>query len=84
VDDPSVSEREVLVDGTHRGRPFADGCRDSLGRARPDVAYGEQPGIAGLKGQRSSAQRFPSPGKVLFAQGAVGEPILRCRSRSSR
>jgi hypothetical protein len=39
--DPSVSEREVLVDGTHRGRSFADGCRDSLGRACPDIACGE-------------------------------------------
>src|SRR6266571_3870781 len=58
----SVSEREVLVDGTHRGRSFADGCRDSLGRACPDVAYGEQPGIAGLKRQRSPTQRIPSPG----------------------
>src|SRR5713226_4821767 len=73
VRDPSVSEREVLVDGTHRGRPFADGCRDSLGRARPDVAYGEQPRIARLKGQRSPTQCFPSPVEVFFAQGPVGE-----------
>jgi len=62
-----VSEREVLVDGTHRGRPFANGCRDALGRARPDVACGEQPGIAGLKGQRSPAQCFPSLVEVFFA-----------------
>jgi hypothetical protein len=73
VRDPSVSEREVLVDGTHRGRSFADGCRDSLGRACPDVACGEQPGMAGLKGQRSPAQHFPPPGEVLFAQGPVSE-----------
>src|SRR5215472_6895164 len=53
VRDLSVSEREVLVDGTHRGRSFAVGCCDSLGRACPDVACGEQPGMAGLKGQRS-------------------------------
>src|SRR5437763_16392666 len=74
----SVSEREVLVDGTDRGRPFANGCRDSLGRARPDVAYGEQPGIAGLKGQRSPAQCFPSPVEVFFAWGSVGEPETAC------
>jgi hypothetical protein len=39
--DPSVSEREVLVDGTDRSRSFADGGRDSLDRACPNVACGE-------------------------------------------
>ena len=63
----SVSEREVLMDGTHRGRTFADGCCNSLDRVRPDIADGEQPRIAGLKGQRSPTQCFPSPGEMCFA-----------------
>src|SRR5207245_2219534 len=71
--DLSRSEREVLVDGTHRGRSFADSCRDSLGRACPDVSCGEQPWIAGLKGQWSPTQCFPLPGQIVFAQGPVGE-----------
>ena len=33
-----MSDHEKLVDGTHRGRPFADGYRNSHDRALQDVA----------------------------------------------
>ena len=73
------------MDGTHRSRSLPDSCRDSLGRARPDIACGEQAGIAGLKGQWSTAQRFPTPVEVLTAQGPVGEhETVFIESRASR
>ena len=37
----SVREREVLVDGPHRGRSLANGCGNALHRACPDIANGE-------------------------------------------
>ena len=69
----SVSEPEVLVDRTNACRPFANSRRDSLGRAEPDVADGEEPGVTGLEGERSSPECLPSPFEVFGAKGSVGE-----------
>src|SRR5258707_5435443 len=68
-----MSKREVLVDGTHRSRPFTDGCRHALDRTRPDIADSKQPWTAGLKGQRSPAERCPSLVEEGFAKGSVGQ-----------
>ena len=81
-----MSKGEVLVDGTHARRPFADGCGDALDRACPDVANGEQPRMAGLEGQRQSAKIVPVPAELPAVKGAVGEheaPLDRAR-RSPR
>ena len=64
----SVSEAQVLVDGAHGRRPFANGCGDSLGRAGADVADGEEPRMARLERKRLPSQRVPSRIEVLFAQ----------------
>src|SRR5829696_2935191 len=60
-----VGEPEVLVDRTNACRPFANSRRDSLGRAGPDVADGEEPGVTGLEGERNAPECIPSPIEVF-------------------
>ena len=69
----SVGEGEVLVDGAHRGRSFADGSGDPLGGAGPDIADREQPGVARLEGQRPPAQRVPTSVEVSVFKGSIGQ-----------
>lgn len=69
----SVSELQILVDRTNACRPFANSRRDSLDRAGPDVADGEEPGVAGLEGERSTPECLPSPVEVFGVKRSIGE-----------
>ncbi len=64
-DRASGAEGQVLMDGTDAGGAFAHGGGDPLGRAAAHVADGEQTGVAGLEGERSSSQRLPAPVEAL-------------------
>jgi hypothetical protein len=60
-----VPERKVLVDRADGRRAFADGGRHPFGGTGPNVADREQPGMAGLVGEWSAAQRVPSGIELL-------------------
>ena len=55
------------------GRALAHRGRHALGRARADVAHGEQPGMTRLEGERHPAQRRPALVEVLGPKGPVGQ-----------
>jgi hypothetical protein len=64
---------EMFVDRAHSGGSLADGGGDTLGRAGPEIAHGEQTWAARLEGQRVPSQHLPPLVQAFACEGPVGD-----------
>jgi len=69
-----VIERELLVDGSHGGRAFANRAGNPLHRGRAKFASGEQARPARLEWQPDTAGNPLSVAQVCLVQRDIGEP----------